>query len=137
MNNLSRFRKRVPLRIVLVYDHLAPDPNVLVFFLRYCPMLISPVRLIVCRKVISLFKESMTRELTNFIRSQAGALSLADLDRLIINLPALRKRLALDGPGQSPGVPNRLPDRIFSERSASAEPAVEPDHHPPPVSNMR
>lgn len=40
------------------------------------------------------FQESMTRELTNFIRSEAAALSLADLDRLIINLPVLRERLA-------------------------------------------
>jgi len=40
------------------------------------------------------FKESMTRELTNFIRSEAAALSLADFDRLIINLPMLRERLA-------------------------------------------
>jgi uncharacterized membrane protein YkvA (DUF1232 family) len=38
------------------------------------------------------FKESMITELTNFIRSQAGALSLADLDRLMIDLPALRER---------------------------------------------
>jgi hypothetical protein len=55
VNNLSRFRKRVPLRIVLVYDRLAPDPIVLVSFLRYCSMLTSPVRLIVCRKVVSHF----------------------------------------------------------------------------------
>jgi uncharacterized membrane protein YkvA (DUF1232 family) len=32
--------------------------------------------------------------LTNFIQSQARALSLADLDRLIVDLPALRKRFA-------------------------------------------
>jgi uncharacterized membrane protein YkvA (DUF1232 family) len=40
------------------------------------------------------FKESMTTELTNFIQSQARALSLADLDQLIIDLPALRERFA-------------------------------------------
>jgi uncharacterized membrane protein YkvA (DUF1232 family) len=40
------------------------------------------------------FKESMTQELTKFIQSQAGALSLVDLDRLIRDLPALRERIA-------------------------------------------
>ena len=40
------------------------------------------------------FKETMTAELTGFIQSQARALSLADLNRLVIDLPALRKRLA-------------------------------------------
>jgi uncharacterized membrane protein YkvA (DUF1232 family) len=40
------------------------------------------------------FKESLTVELTNFIQNQARALSLADLDRLIIELPALRERFA-------------------------------------------
>ena len=40
------------------------------------------------------FKESMTTELTDFIRSQASALSLADLDRLMIDLPAVRERFA-------------------------------------------
>ena len=39
------------------------------------------------------FKKSMTTELTNFIQSQARGISLADLDRLIIDLPALRERL--------------------------------------------
>jgi uncharacterized membrane protein YkvA (DUF1232 family) len=39
------------------------------------------------------FRESMTRELTHFIQIQASALSLSDLDWLVINLPALRKRL--------------------------------------------
>jgi uncharacterized membrane protein YkvA (DUF1232 family) len=38
------------------------------------------------------FKESIIAELTNFIQSQARALSLADLDRLMIDLPALRAR---------------------------------------------
>ena len=40
------------------------------------------------------FKETMTAELTGFIQSQARALSLADLNRLVIDLPALRERLA-------------------------------------------
>jgi Protein of unknown function (DUF1232) len=40
------------------------------------------------------FRESMTMELIDFIQSQAGALSVADLDRLISDLPALRERVA-------------------------------------------
>ena len=40
------------------------------------------------------FKESITTELTNFIQSQACALSLAVLDRLTTDLPALRERFA-------------------------------------------
>jgi uncharacterized membrane protein YkvA (DUF1232 family) len=40
------------------------------------------------------FKETMTAELTGFIQSQARALSLADLNRLVIDLPAFRERLA-------------------------------------------
>ena len=39
-------------------------------------------------------KESMLTELTSFIQSQAAALSLADLDRLIVDSPALRERFA-------------------------------------------
>jgi uncharacterized membrane protein YkvA (DUF1232 family) len=38
------------------------------------------------------FKEEMTTELTNFIQSQARGLSPADLNRLIVALPALRER---------------------------------------------
>ena len=38
------------------------------------------------------FKEAMTTKLTDFVQSQARALSLADLDRLIVDLPALRER---------------------------------------------
>jgi uncharacterized membrane protein YkvA (DUF1232 family) len=34
----------------------------------------------------------MTKELSDFIQSQAAALSLTDLDRLIVDLPALRDR---------------------------------------------
>jgi uncharacterized membrane protein YkvA (DUF1232 family) len=40
------------------------------------------------------FKEAMTTEITGFIQSQGRALSLADIDRLIVDLPALRERLA-------------------------------------------
>jgi uncharacterized membrane protein YkvA (DUF1232 family) len=40
------------------------------------------------------FKETMTAELTGFIQSQARVLSLADLNRLVIDLPALRERFA-------------------------------------------
>jgi uncharacterized membrane protein YkvA (DUF1232 family) len=36
----------------------------------------------------------MTAELTGFIQSQARVLSLADLNRLVIDLPALRERFA-------------------------------------------
>jgi uncharacterized membrane protein YkvA (DUF1232 family) len=38
------------------------------------------------------FKETMATELTNFIQSQARALSPADLNQLIFDLPALRER---------------------------------------------
>ena len=40
------------------------------------------------------FKETMTSEITGFIKSQARALSIADLDRLIADLPTLRERFA-------------------------------------------
>src|ERR1700746_415718 len=40
------------------------------------------------------FKERMTKELTDLIRCQASSLSVADLDRLIADLPALRGRFA-------------------------------------------
>ena len=36
------------------------------------------------------FKEAMTMELTNYIECQARALTRADLDRLVVDLPALR-----------------------------------------------
>jgi uncharacterized membrane protein YkvA (DUF1232 family) len=38
------------------------------------------------------FKETMTTELTDFIQSQARALRPADLNRLMVDLPALRER---------------------------------------------
>jgi Protein of unknown function (DUF1232) len=40
------------------------------------------------------FKERMTGEIINFIQSQARSVSLAEIDRLNVNLPALRKRFA-------------------------------------------
>lgn len=40
------------------------------------------------------FKESMIGELTNLIKNQAQALSLPDLDQLIVDLPELRARFA-------------------------------------------
>jgi uncharacterized membrane protein YkvA (DUF1232 family) len=40
------------------------------------------------------FKETMTSEITGFIQSQGRALSIADIDRLIVDLPALRRRFA-------------------------------------------
>jgi hypothetical protein len=43
---------------------------------------------------MTLKKETMTTEITDFIQSQGRALSLADLDRLIVDLPALRERFA-------------------------------------------
>jgi uncharacterized membrane protein YkvA (DUF1232 family) len=38
------------------------------------------------------FKEAITTEITGFIQSQGRALSLAEIDRLIVDLPALRER---------------------------------------------
>src|ERR1700735_5427379 len=40
------------------------------------------------------FKEAMITELTDFIQSRARAFSIADIGRLIVDLPALRKRFA-------------------------------------------
>jgi hypothetical protein len=40
------------------------------------------------------FKETMTTEITGFIQTQGRALSLTDIDRLIVDLPALRERFA-------------------------------------------
>jgi hypothetical protein len=53
VDNLSRFRKGIYPRIVPVYDGLIRDPVVLAFFLVYCPVLSSPVRLIVCSEIVS------------------------------------------------------------------------------------
>jgi hypothetical protein len=40
------------------------------------------------------FKVTMASEITGVIQSQARALSLADIGRLIVDLPALRERFA-------------------------------------------
>ena len=40
------------------------------------------------------FKETMTSEIGSFIERQARAVSIADINRLIVNLPALRERFA-------------------------------------------
>jgi uncharacterized membrane protein YkvA (DUF1232 family) len=40
------------------------------------------------------FSKRMTEEITDFIQSQARALSLTDIERLIADLPALRERFA-------------------------------------------
>jgi len=40
------------------------------------------------------FKERITEELSDYIRCQASSLSVANLDRLIADLPALRERFA-------------------------------------------
>jgi uncharacterized membrane protein YkvA (DUF1232 family) len=40
------------------------------------------------------FKESMTAEIGGFIESQARAVSIADINRLIVDLPVLRERFA-------------------------------------------
>jgi uncharacterized membrane protein YkvA (DUF1232 family) len=40
------------------------------------------------------FKETMTLEIAGFIESQAREISIADIDRLIVDLPALRERFA-------------------------------------------
>jgi hypothetical protein len=38
------------------------------------------------------FKERITGEKTGFIQSHASALSVADLDQLLVDLPGLRER---------------------------------------------
>ena len=40
------------------------------------------------------FKQTMTSEIGSFIESQARAVSIADINRLIVDLPALRERFA-------------------------------------------
>jgi len=54
------------------------------------------------------FKEAMTRELNEFIQSQAGALSRAELDRLNADLPGLRERFAEIPPSTYPDLANQL-----------------------------
>ena len=46
------------------------------------------------KAVLPDFGERMTEEITGFIQSQARALSLTDIERLIADLPALRERFA-------------------------------------------
>jgi uncharacterized membrane protein YkvA (DUF1232 family) len=43
---------------------------------------------------ITDFKETMTSEIGSFIESQARAVSIADINRLVVDLPALRERFA-------------------------------------------
>ena len=54
------------------------------------------------------FKEAMTTELTGFIQSQARAFSIADIDRLIVDLPALRKRFAKVSAQKYPDLADQL-----------------------------
>jgi len=46
------------------------------------------------KTVLPDFGERMTEEITGFIQSQARALSLTEIERLIADLPALRERFA-------------------------------------------
>jgi hypothetical protein len=43
---------------------------------------------------IADFKETMTSEIGSFIESQARAVSIADINRLIVDLPALREQFS-------------------------------------------
>jgi uncharacterized membrane protein YkvA (DUF1232 family) len=43
---------------------------------------------------VTEFKETMISEIANFIEGQARAVSIADINRLIVGLPALRERFA-------------------------------------------
>jgi uncharacterized membrane protein YkvA (DUF1232 family) len=54
------------------------------------------------------FKERMTAELFNFIQSQARGLSPADLNRLIVDLPALRERSTKIPSQTYPGLSDQL-----------------------------
>jgi hypothetical protein len=40
------------------------------------------------------FRKDMISEITNFVRHQARALSMGDLERLLVDLPSLRQRFA-------------------------------------------
>src|SRR5215472_5470463 len=40
------------------------------------------------------FRERITREITDFIQNQAHAISVTAIERLVADLPALRKRFA-------------------------------------------
>jgi uncharacterized membrane protein YkvA (DUF1232 family) len=54
------------------------------------------------------FKEAMTTELTGFIQSRARAFSIADIDRLIVDLPALRRRFAKVSAQRYPDLADQL-----------------------------
>ena len=72
------------------------------------------------------FKETMTSEMTEFIKSQARALSIADIDRLIVDLPALRERCAKIQQPTYPYLAEQL--QFFSrvvEEQVVREPAAE------------
>jgi uncharacterized membrane protein YkvA (DUF1232 family) len=72
------------------------------------------------------FTETMTSEITDFIKSQARALSIADIDRLIADLPALRERFAKIQQPTYPYLAERL--QFFScvvEEEVVREPAAE------------
>ena len=72
------------------------------------------------------FKETMTSEMTDFIKSQARALSIADIDRLIVDLPALRERFAKIQQPTYPYLAEQL--QFFSrvvEEQVVREPAAE------------
>ena len=72
----------------------------------------------------------MLKELTNFIKSQVAAVSLADLDGLIGDLPALRERFARIPLAAYPHLPDQLEFlSLFVEEQVvgrSHEPAEEP-----------
>jgi hypothetical protein len=72
------------------------------------------------------FKETMTSEITDFIKSQAGVLSIADIDRLIVDLPALRERFAKIQRQTYPYLPGQLQflSRVVEEQVVR-EPAAE------------
>ena len=79
------------------------------------------------------FKKIMTAELTGFIQSQARVLSLADLNRLVIDLPALRERLAKIPPETYPYLSDQLEflclfveeQIVGRNRDAAEEPVAE------------
>jgi uncharacterized membrane protein YkvA (DUF1232 family) len=54
------------------------------------------------------FKEARTADLTNFIQSRARAFSIADIGRLIIDLPTLRKQLAKISAQRYPDLADQL-----------------------------
>ena len=54
------------------------------------------------------FKETMTKELNDFIQSQARALSPADLEQLGVDLPGLRELIARIPSHTYPSLPNQL-----------------------------